>query len=95
LRGAGMFVYGRRVYKMMAAYWPTADEDPGSNRFQVEYSKIWKMMPKLVFSRTLGAADWNTTVVRDIDERVKQYADTATFICLEVPRWCPPSRTST
>ena len=76
LRGAGMFLYGRRVYEMMAAYWPTADEDPNSNRFQIEYSKIWKAMPKLVFSHTLGEAGWNTTVVRDVGKGIREHAGT-------------------
>ncbi|WP_427887137.1 dihydrofolate reductase family protein [Kribbella sp. GL6] len=62
-RTAGMFVYGRNTYAGMASYWPTADGAP----FLVEYGKVWTAMPKLVFSRTLESADWNTTVVRELD----------------------------
>ncbi|GAA3078109.1 dihydrofolate reductase [Kribbella aluminosa] len=61
-RTAGMFVYGRNTYDGMAAYWPTAEGAP----FLVEYGKVWTAMPKLVFSRTLESAGWNTTVVRDL-----------------------------
>jgi dihydrofolate reductase len=32
----------------------------------VEFARIWRDMPKIVFSRTLQRADWNTTVVRDL-----------------------------
>jgi dihydrofolate reductase len=32
----------------------------------VEFSGIWRDMPKVVYSRTLDHADWNTTIVRDI-----------------------------
>jgi dihydrofolate reductase len=32
----------------------------------VEFAHIWRDMPKIVFSRTLERADWNTTVVRDV-----------------------------
>ncbi|HEV8420379.1 MAG TPA: dihydrofolate reductase family protein, partial [Actinomycetota bacterium] len=32
----------------------------------VEFARIWRDMPKIVYSRTLEGADWNTTVVRDI-----------------------------
>ena len=32
----------------------------------VEFARIWRNMPKIVFSRTLERADWNTTVVRDV-----------------------------
>ncbi len=32
-----------------------------------EFAGIWRDMPKFVFSKTLERADWNTTVVRDVD----------------------------
>jgi dihydrofolate reductase len=32
----------------------------------IEFARIWRDMPKIVFSRTLERADWNTTVVRDL-----------------------------
>ncbi|MCP3822215.1 dihydrofolate reductase family protein [Streptomyces sp. A3M-1-3] len=50
----------------MAAFWPTADADPSSTGPMVEFARIWRDMPKIVFSRTLERADWNTTVVRDV-----------------------------
>ncbi|NUR98662.1 MAG: dihydrofolate reductase [Kribbellaceae bacterium] len=71
-RTAGMFVYGRKTYDGMAAYWPTAEGDP----FLVEYGKVWTAMPKLVFSRTLDSAGWNTTVARDLNA-LQQYRQTA------------------
>ncbi len=63
LRGASTFLYGRRVYEMMAGFWPTAEEALAGSPLHVEYARIWKPMPKLVFSRTLETANWNTTVV--------------------------------
>lgn len=50
----------------MAGFWPTADTDPSSTGPMVEFARIWRDMPKIVFSRTLEHADWNTTVVRDV-----------------------------
>lgn len=76
LRDAGTFLYGRRVYEIMAAYWPTADEDPESTHNQAEYSKIWKPMPKLVFSRSLRTTAWNTTVLDEV-ERVRDHIPAA------------------
>ncbi len=32
----------------------------------VEFASIWRDMPKIVFSRTLERAGWNTTVIRDL-----------------------------
>ncbi len=67
------FLYGRRVYEMMAAFWPTADANPEGAPLQAAFARIWKPMPKLVFSRTLDRADWNTTVVSDrLAEEVMQ-----------------------
>ncbi|MFD7159095.1 dihydrofolate reductase family protein [Kribbella sp. NPDC059898] len=63
---AGAFMYGRRTYEGMAAYWPTADQDPDNDPWLIEYSKVWKSMPKAVFSRTLTSAEWDTTVLRDV-----------------------------
>jgi dihydrofolate reductase len=61
------FIDGRRTYELMAGFWPTADADPSSTRPMVEFAKIWRDMPKIVFSRTLQRADWNATIVRALD----------------------------
>jgi dihydrofolate reductase len=61
----GAFVSGRVVYELMAQFWPTADKDPSSTRPMVEFAGIWREMPKIVYSKTLPRADWNTTIVRE------------------------------
>lgn len=66
LATASAFLDGRVTYELMAQYWPTADRDPSSSPPVVEFSRIWRNMPKIVFSRTLEKADWNATVVRDV-----------------------------
>jgi len=77
LAGMGAFLDGRVTYELMAGFWPTADTDPASTPAMVEFARIWRDMPKLVFSKTLERADWNTTVVRDVvpDEIVKLKAE--------------------
>src|SRR5437660_6784684 len=65
LKGMGAFVSGRVVYELMAPFWPTADKDPSSTAPMVEFARIWREMPKIVYSRTLPRADWNTTIVRE------------------------------
>jgi len=60
------FLDGRVTYELMAGYWPTADADPSAPAPVAEFARIWRDMPKFVFSRTLQRADWNTTVVRDV-----------------------------
>ena len=65
LRSAGLFVYGRTVFEMMAGFWPIADTLPDTTPNQSAYARIWRPMPKAVLSRTLTDAEWNSTVVAD------------------------------
>jgi dihydrofolate reductase len=62
----GAFLDGRVTYELMAEFWPTADRNPESSPPMVEFARIWRDMPKVVFSRTLERADWNATVVREV-----------------------------
>src|SRR5256885_6022335 len=66
LSAMGAFLSGRVTYELMAGFWPTAETDPSSTVPMVEFARIWRDMPKIVFSRTLERADWNTTVIRDV-----------------------------
>jgi dihydrofolate reductase len=66
LSAMGAFLDGRVTYELMAGFWPTADRDPAATGPTVEFARIWRDMPKKVFSRTLERADWNATVVRDV-----------------------------
>ena len=66
LGAMGAFLSGRVTYELMAGFWPTADEDPASTKPMVEFARIWREMPKIVYSTTLDHADWNATVVRDV-----------------------------
>lgn len=63
-REVGGYLYGRRMYEIMQAYWPTADTQ-SSLAFEVEFSKIWKKIPKVVFSKTLEQVEGNARLVRD------------------------------
>ncbi len=57
-------LYGRRLYENMAAFWPTADENPSAPRLEIEYAQIWKNKPKVVFSKTLEQVGWNSRLVK-------------------------------
>jgi dihydrofolate reductase len=69
-RSVDTFLYGRRMYELMAGYWPTADANPSNPGYVVEFAQIWKEKPKIVFSKTLENVDWNSRLVRDniVDE---------------------------
>jgi dihydrofolate reductase len=59
------FLYGRRMYELMSAYWPTGKDDPQATPAMRAFARIWKDKPKVVFSRTLASVDWNSRLVRD------------------------------
>jgi dihydrofolate reductase len=57
-------LYGRRMYELMADYWPTADQHPAAPPWEVDYAEIWKAVPKVVFSTTLETVTWNARLVK-------------------------------
>jgi dihydrofolate reductase len=63
-RELGAHLCGRRLYEEMA-YWETADENPSLPEHELEFARIWKDMPKIVFSKTLGKVEGNARLVRD------------------------------
>ena len=64
-REIGTSLYGRRMYELMAGFWPTADADPSAPSYVAEFARIWRDLPKVVFSTTLEKVDWNSRLVRD------------------------------
>ncbi|MGW5521932.1 dihydrofolate reductase family protein [Gordonia sp. NPDC003950] len=63
-RETSLAFYGRRLYDLMADYWPTADDDPEASPIIVDFARIWRAMPKVVFSHTLESVDWNSRLER-------------------------------
>jgi dihydrofolate reductase len=59
----GLALYGRRLWEGMSSHWPTADQQPGATPAVIEYAGRWRDMPKVVFSSTVSAVDWNTRLV--------------------------------
>jgi dihydrofolate reductase len=62
-REVGAFLYGRRMYELMAGYWPAAPEDPAASPAMLEFAAIWAPMPKVVFSRTLERVEFGSRLV--------------------------------
>jgi dihydrofolate reductase len=63
-RAVDASIYGRRMYELMASYWPTAADDPDAGPAMVEFAGIWRETPKVVFSSKLESVDWNSRLVR-------------------------------
>ncbi|MFI5497746.1 dihydrofolate reductase family protein [Nocardia asteroides] len=62
-RGLEVSLHGRRMYELMAEYWPhvPADAPPIAR----EFGRLWTDKPKVVFSRTLTEVGWNSTLVAE------------------------------
>jgi dihydrofolate reductase len=62
----GVHVYGRRMWELMAATWPTRDRDPAAPPWEVDWAHIWQAMPKVVVSHRLDRVDEpRTELVRE------------------------------
>ncbi len=57
-------LYGRRLYEVMAAYWPTGEDNPSSTDTEREFARIWNRMPKIVFSTSLEHVEHNARLVQ-------------------------------
>jgi dihydrofolate reductase len=64
-RSMDTFLYGRRMYELMAGYWPAGDRDPAATPAMVEFARIWRTTPKVVFSRSLDAVEHGSRLVRE------------------------------
>ena len=62
-RAVDASLYGRRMYELMAAYWPTGGDDPSASDAEREFARIWNPMPKIVFSTSLEHVEHNARLV--------------------------------
>ncbi|PWG79198.1 dihydrofolate reductase family protein [Pararcticibacter amylolyticus] len=46
-------LYGRVTYEMMESYWPTAADKPSASRHDIEHSKWYQNVRKIVLSKTM------------------------------------------
>jgi len=47
-------LYGRVTYQMMENYWPTAGDKPTATKHDIEHSKWYKKVHKVVLSKTMN-----------------------------------------
>jgi dihydrofolate reductase len=66
----GAHLLGRRLYETMV-YWETAEEQESLADYAIEFARIWKPLPKLVFSHTLKSVEGNAQLATgDVGEEV-------------------------
>jgi dihydrofolate reductase len=76
LRTIDASLYGRRLYEVMAAYWPTGETDPDATETTREFARIWNATPRFVFSTTLDDVQWNSRLVQgDVGEALARIRD--------------------
>jgi dihydrofolate reductase len=63
-RQTGVHLYGRRLYETMR-FWETAERDPSHADYELEFARVWKGTPKIVFSRTLETVEGDYRLVRE------------------------------
>ncbi|MFI7357946.1 dihydrofolate reductase family protein [Streptomyces avidinii] len=62
IRTVDVHLLGRRLYETML-YWETADQDPSLDAAMLEWTALWKPLPKVVFSTTLSAVQGNARLL--------------------------------
>ena len=67
-------LYGRVTYQMMESYWPTAADKPTASRHDIEHSRWYANVHKVVLSKTMNQADLaNTTIISgNLSERINE-----------------------
>ena len=59
-------LYGRKTFELMESYWPTAGDQPNASKHDIEHSKWYGKVHKVVLSKTMkGARLANTTIISD------------------------------
>jgi dihydrofolate reductase len=56
LRSTEVSMYGRRLFEVMNAHWPTAESDPEATGPMLEFGRIWNAKPKVVVSSSMQEA---------------------------------------
>jgi dihydrofolate reductase len=68
-RGIGTYLYGRRIYQVMAP-WETMETD-GAPAVTADFKQIWRSADKVVFSRTVTTVPTaRTRIEREFDPAI-------------------------
>lgn len=67
-------LYGRKTYEMMQSYWPTAGSKPNASKHDIDHSKWYDKVHKIVLSTTMKDANLtSTTIISDnLSERINE-----------------------
>ena len=67
-------LYGRVTYQMMENYWPTAGDKPKASKHDIEHSKWYSKVHKVVLSKTMKDASlFNTEIISgNLSEKINE-----------------------
>ncbi|MDO8368241.1 MAG: dihydrofolate reductase family protein [Saprospiraceae bacterium] len=67
-------LYGRVTYQMMEAYWPTAGMQPNASKHDVDHSKWYNSVEKVILSKSMQGQELdNTTIISDrLEEQINR-----------------------
>lgn len=54
-------LYGRVTFELMENYWPTAGDQPAATQHDVDHSRWYNKVPKVVLSRTMKGRELKNT----------------------------------
>ena len=60
---ADIALYGRVTYQMMEGYWPTAGDRPNASKHDIEHSRWYNEVTKVVLSTSLKGQQINKTII--------------------------------
>jgi len=88
-------LYGRVTYQMMESYWPTAADQPNASKHDIEHSKWYTQVHKLVLSKTMKGADLNNTeIISDnVSERINEIKESSNGRSEEILLFGSPTAT--
>ena len=72
-------IYGRVTYQMMESYWPTAADKPTATKHDIEHSKWYSKVHKVVLSKTMiNTGLTNTTIIsNNLPDRINEIKEQA------------------
>jgi dihydrofolate reductase len=63
IKQADTALYGRVTYDLMESYWPTAADKPDASRHDIEHSKWYSKVDKVVLSKTMKSDSSQVKVI--------------------------------
>ncbi len=66
-------LYGRVTWEIMEAYWPTAADKPNASKHDIEHSRWYMKVDKVILSKSMKGKQLPNTVIisDDIEHRIK------------------------